>query len=66
MLACHEGLAFLNNDVKYCKYDVVRPFHTGLNGTYTKWGSTKTKETPYREVFAAVCFENDIVNSYEN
>lgn len=66
MLACHEGLAFLNHERKYCKYDVVRPFHTGLNWTYTKWGSTKTKETPYREVFAAVCFESDIVNSYEN
>ena len=57
MLACHEGLAFLNNSTKYCKYEVVKPFNTGLKGTYTQWGSTKTRETPYREVLAAIEYE---------
>ena len=57
MLACHEGLAFLNNSTKYCKYEVIKPFNTGLKGTYTQWGSTKTRETPYREVLAAIEYE---------
>ena len=57
MLACLEGLAFLNNSTKYCKYEVVKPFNTGLKGTYTQWGSTKTRETPYREVLAAIEYE---------
>lgn len=57
MLACHEGLAFLNNSTKYCKYEVVKPYNTGLKGTYTQWGSTKTRETPYREVLAAIEYE---------
>lgn len=26
----------------------------GLDRKYTKWGSTKTKDSPYREVLAAV------------
>lgn len=26
----------------------------GLDGKYTKWGSTKTKDSPYREALAAV------------
>lgn len=54
MLACHEGLAFLNETEKFCEYDAVRPFNMGLDGRFTKWGSTKTKDTPYREVLAAV------------
>lgn len=60
MLACHEGLAFINNSEKYCRYETVRPFNTGLNGIYTKWGSTKTGKTLYREVLAAIGFENNI------
>lgn len=56
MLACHEGLAFLNETQNYCRYELVKPFNTGLNGTYTQWGSTKNIETPYRELLAAVEF----------
>lgn len=54
LLVCHEGLAFLQNTNKICEYETVRPYNTGLNGKLTQWGSTKTMETPYREVLAAV------------
>ena len=57
MLACYEGLAFINNSEKYCEYEVAHPFNTGLNGKYTKWGSTNVKETPYREVLAATKYK---------
>lgn len=57
MLACHEGLAFLDGSRKFCEYEVVRPFNNGLNGSYTLWGSTKTKPTPYREVLAAIGYK---------
>lgn len=56
LLACHEGLAFLNDSEKYCNYEIVRPFNTGLNGKFTQWGSTKTEKSPYREVLAATEF----------
>lgn len=59
MLACHEGLAFLNETEKFCEYDAVRPFNMGLDGRFTKWGSTKTKDTPYREVLAAVGYTEE-------
>lgn len=57
MLACHEGLAFLDGSRMFCEYEVVRPFNNGLNGSYTLWGSTKTKPTPYREVLAAIGYK---------
>lgn len=54
MLACHEGLSFALGSERFCEYEKVHPFNTGLNGKYTKWGSTKNSDTPYREVLAAV------------
>lgn len=54
LLACHEGIAFLTGEQKFCEYDIVRPYNTDLNGNMTLWGSTKTLKTPYREVRAAV------------
>lgn len=58
LLACHEGLAFLRGTNAICEYEMVRPYNTGLNGKLTQWGSTKTMETPYREVLAAVGYQN--------
>lgn len=58
LLACHDGLAFLRETPKLCVYEDVRPYNEGLNGNMTKWGSTKTKSTPYRMVKAAVSFVN--------
>lgn len=60
MLACHEGMSFLFGTKKFCEYDIVRPFNTGLNGKYTTWGSTKNTDTPYREVMAAVGYAKKI------
>lgn len=57
MLACHEGLAFLQDTKKFCKYEAVRPYNTGLKGNMTLCGSTKTGGTPYREVLSAVAYE---------
>ena len=54
MLACHEGLAILNNKSTFCKYDTVRPYNTRLNGTQTLWGSTKSCTSAYKEVLAAI------------
>lgn len=54
MLACHEGLSFALGSEQFCEYEKVHPFNTRLNGKYTKWGSTKNSDTPYREVLAAV------------
>lgn len=54
MLACHEGLAILNDEPTFCKYDVVHPYNTGLNGNQTLWGSTKLGMSAYREVLAAI------------
>lgn len=57
LLVCHEGLSFLDKrHDKLCNYAFVKPFNTGLNGKDTEWGSTKTDPTPYRDVYAAVCF----------
>ena len=56
MLACHEGLAFVNNTEKYCEYEVVRPVNKGLKGKYTEWGSTKNGDSKYREVLAACSY----------
>lgn len=55
MLACHEGLVkygFLN-DKHYCIFQDLKPCNTGLNGTYTLWGST-FGDSEYRTVKAAV------------
>jgi len=60
LLACHEGLAFLNEAGKFCEYEVVRPYNTGLNGKFTLWGSTKNGNTPYREVLAAVGYAEGV------
>ena len=54
MLACHEGLSFALGSERFCEYEKVHPFNTRLNGKYTKWGSTKNSDTPYREVLTAV------------
>lgn len=59
ILACHEGLAFLNDTEKFCMYETVHPFNMELDGRFTKWGSTKTKDTPYREVLAAVGYSEE-------
>lgn len=54
VLACHEGLAFLNDDEsQFCKYEKLYPFNDGLNGSYTKWGSTITPSA-YRKCFVAI------------
>ena len=57
MLACHEGIAYINGEDTFCEYDTVKPYSEGLCGTKTKWGSTKTRTTPYREVLAAVGYK---------
>ena len=57
MLACHEGVAYINGEDTFCEYDTVKPYSEGLCGTMTKWGSTKTRTTPYREVLAAVSYK---------
>lgn len=57
MLACHEGIAYINGEDTFCEYDTVKPYSEGLCGTMTKWGSTKTRTTPYREVLAAVGYK---------
>lgn len=57
MLACHEGIAYINGEDAFCEYDTVKPYNEGLCGTMTKWGSTKTRTTPYREVLAAVAYK---------
>lgn len=59
LLACHEGISFLFGKPKFCTYNVVRPYNTGLNGNMTSWGSTKTMETPYRKVLAAVGYVSE-------
>lgn len=60
MLACHEGLALLNNEPTFCQYDIVRPYNTGLNGNKTLWGSTKSCTSPYRNVLAAIGYRKDL------
>lgn len=57
MLACHEGITYINGEDAFCEYDTVKPYNEGLCGTMTKWGSTKTRTTPYREVLAAVAYK---------
>lgn len=57
VLACHEGLAFLNDDgSQFCKYKQLYPFNDGLEGSYTKWGSTLSP-TVYRKCFVAVGYK---------
>lgn len=60
LLACHEGLALLDHPSTFylCNFAWVKPFNKGLKGTYTEWGSTKTDSTPYRKVYAAICFDH--------
>lgn len=57
---CHEGLALLDHPSTFClcNFAWVKPFNKGLKGTYTEWGSTKTDSTPYRKVYAAICFDH--------
>ena len=57
MLACHEGLSFLKNQPTFCEYDTIRPYNTGLNGNKTLWGSTKSDNSPYRKVLAAIGYK---------
>lgn len=59
MLACHEGLVYLNliNEPAYCEFKKVYPYNTGLKGNMTQWGS-KLEKTDYREVLAAISFKN--------
>ena len=61
MLACHEGLAFLNNTEHYCKFINVYPYNNGLNDNMTNWGS-KLEPTEYREILAAVDYIEEINN----
>lgn len=57
VLACHEGLAFLNDDnSQFCKYEKLYPFNGGLDGSYTKWGSTLSP-TVYRKCFVAIGYK---------
>ena len=54
MLACHEGLAYLDPNIRHlCKFKLVYPYNTGLNDNMTMWGS-KLDSTEYRQVLAAV------------
>ena len=58
MLACHEGIAMLKlkeNFNPFCSFKAVYPFHKGLNGINTVWGSSLTK-TEYRHVISAIEF----------
>lgn len=57
MLACHEGITYINGEDTFCEYDTVKPYNEGLCRTMTKWGNTKTRTTPYREVLAAVGYK---------
>lgn len=60
MLACHEGLAFLEliNDKNYCEFMEVKPYNTGLNCRHTLWGSKSciSLDTPYRACYSAIRF----------
>ena len=57
VLACHEGLAFFNNDgSQFCNYKELYPFNDGLNGSYTKWGSS-TSPSCYRKCFMAIGYK---------
>lgn len=63
MLACHEGICLLELGrevgviVPFCNYLPVRPFHNGLNGNQTLWGSKNEQEdTGYRVVTSAIAF----------
>lgn len=57
VLACHEGLAFLNNDnSQLCNYKELYPFNEGLDGPYTKWGSSSSPNA-YRKCFVAVGYK---------
>lgn len=54
LLACHEGLAYLDNNIRHiCKFKLVYPYNEGLNDNMTMWGS-KLDTTEYRQVLAAV------------
>jgi len=54
MLACHEGLAYLDPNIRHlCKFKLVYPYNNGLNDNMTTWGS-KLESTEYRQVLAAV------------
>lgn len=35
MLACHEGIAYINGEDTFCEYDTVKPYNEGLCGTMT-------------------------------
>ena len=61
MLACHEGLVNLGllcEEAFVSRYEIVKPYNTGLRGNNTEWGSLSedSKVTPYRIVMAAVSF----------
>ena len=57
VLACHEGLAFLNDDnSQFCNYKELYPFNDGLDGSYTKWGSS-TSPSCYRKCFVAIGYK---------
>lgn len=56
MLACREGLIYLNllNEESYLNFINVKPFNEGLNGNMTKWGSSLDLEiNKYNIVLAA-------------
>ena len=55
LLACREGLVYLGllEEPHYLKYETVYPYHNGLQGNQTRWGS-KRLPTGYRSVLAAV------------
>lgn len=55
MLACREGLILIGllHETSLLNYKAVYPYHTGLKGNMTEWGSTLNKSS-YRSVLAAI------------
>lgn len=56
LLACHEGLSILklHDEPLECDYRMVYPYHTGLCGNMTKWGSRDNAFGKFKRVLAAV------------
>lgn len=60
MLACHEGICLLNNNMAdaFCIFDTVKPYTDELRGAGTFWGSVKDDaKSQYRDVLAAICWK---------
>lgn len=66
VLACHEGLAFLDPEHfnNFCTFEKLYPKYEELNGSMTKWGTT-TKREKYRQCLIATGFTKEIKEKYK-